>query len=110
MNKIISSNPKENSLVELLRNNELMLLEVRANWCGGSHIIAPVIKKIEDEFNSTIKIVRMDYDSHREFLNKNNVNSIPVILLVKEGKVLNRIDGTISRGNLKNLVLELLNC
>jgi thioredoxin 1 len=110
MNKIISSNPKENSLVELLRNNELMLLEVRANWCGGSHIIAPVIKKIEDEFNSTIKIVRMDYDSHREFLYKNNVNSIPVILLVKEGKVINRIDGTISRGNLKNLVLELLNC
>ena len=110
MNKIISSNPKENSLVELLRNNELMLLEVRANWCGGPHIIAPVIKKIEDEFNSTIKIVRMDYDSHREFLYKNNVNSIPVILLVKEGKVLNRVDGTISRGNLKNLVLELLNC
>lgn len=110
MNTIVSSNLKDKSLIELLKKNKLMLLEVRANWCGGSHIIAPVIKKIEEEFNGMIKIVRINYDSHREFLRQHNVNSVPVILIVKEGKVLNRIDGTISRGNLKNLVMELLDC
>jgi len=110
MDTIVSSNPIDKSLLELLKNNKLMLLEVRANWCGGSHIIAPVIKKIEEDFNSMIKIVRINYDSHREFLCQHNVSSIPVILLVKEGKVLNRIDGTISRRNLKSLVMELLNC
>ena len=110
MDTIVSSNPRDKSLLELLKNNKLMLLEVRANWCGASHIIAPVIKKIEEDFNSMIKIVRINYDSHREFLCQHNVSSIPVILIVKEGKVLNRIDGTISRRNLKSLVMELLNC
>ena len=108
MNTIVSSNPKEKTLMELLKNNKLMLLEVRANWCGSSHIIAPVIKKIEEDFNSMIKIVRINYDSYRDFLLQHNVNSIPVILIVKEGKVLNRIDGTISRRNLKSLVMELI--
>ncbi len=45
MDTIVSSNPRDKSLLELLKNNKLMLLEVRANWCGGSHIIAPVIKR-----------------------------------------------------------------
>ena len=44
-----------------------------------------------------------------EFLQKFNVENIPTILLLKGGKVVKQIDGTISRGNLKSLVMELLN-
>jgi thioredoxin 1 len=109
MSKIVTSNPDDGHLEEIINNHSIILCEVRADWCGGSHIIAPVIKKIEDEFNNEIKVVRVAYDTHKEFLYKFNVNSIPVVLLIKDGKLVNKIDGTISRENLKNLILELLN-
>lgn len=109
MSKIVTSNPNDGPLEELVNSHSIILLEVRADWCGGSHIIAPVIKMIEDEFNNEIKVVRMDYGAHKEFLHKLNVNSIPVVLLLKDGKLENKIDGTISRGDLKNLVQDLLN-
>jgi thioredoxin 1 len=109
MRKIVTSNPDDGPLEELVNSHSKIILEVRADWCGDSHIITPIIKKIEDEFNNDIKVVRVAYDTHKEFLHKLNVNSIPVVLLIKDGKMANKIDGTISRADLKNLVQDLLN-
>jgi len=64
---------------------------------------------LENEFNNSIKVVRIDYESHKEFLQKFKVESLPTILLLKSGKVMKQINGTISRRNLKSLVMELLN-
>ena len=86
-----------------------MLLEVRDKKSCCSHLIAPVFSKIENEFDNSIKVVRIDYESHKEFLQNINVESFPTIVLLKGGKVIKQINGTISRGNLNSLVSELLN-
>ena len=86
-----------------------MLLEVRDDKSCCSQLIAPVISRIENEFDNSIKVVRIDYESHKEFLQKLNVEYFPTIVLLKRGKVIKRISGTISRGNIKSLVMELLN-
>jgi thioredoxin 1 len=86
-----------------------VLLEVRDNKSCCTPLITPVISKIENEFDNSIKIVRIDFESHKEFLQKFNVENVPTILLLKGGEVVKQIDGTISRGNLKSLVMELLN-
>jgi len=86
-----------------------VLLEVRENKSCCSHLIAPVISRIENEFDNSIKVVRIDYESHKEFLQNINVESFPTIVLLKGGKVMKQISGTVSRSNLKSLVMELLN-
>ena len=94
---------------DLLVSKKPVLLEVRNDKCKCSHLITPVFSKIENEFDNSIKIVRIDFESHKEILKKFNVENIPTILLLKGGKVMKQIDGTISRRNLKSLVMELLN-
>jgi thioredoxin-like negative regulator of GroEL len=86
-----------------------VLLEVRDDKSCCSQLIAPVISRIENEFDNSIKVVRIDYESHKEILQKLEVESFPTIVLLKGGKVMKKINGTISRGNLKSLVMELLN-
>ena len=93
---------------DLLVSKKPVLLEVRNDKCKCSHLITPVFSKIENEFDNSIKIVRIDYETHKEFLQKFNVESFPTILLLKNGKVMKQINGTISRKNLKSLVMELL--
>jgi thioredoxin 1 len=96
-------------LKDLLVSKKPVLLEVRDNKSCCTPLITPVISKIENEFDNSIKIVRIDFESHKEFLQKFNVENVPTILLLKGGEVVKQIDGTISRGNLKSLVMELLN-
>lgn len=95
-------------LHEILLNNKPTLLEIRDNKLSCSDLIVPIISKIEDEFNNCIKIMRIEYETHREFLQKFKVENVPSILMLKNGKIVKQIDGTISRRNLQNLVLELL--
>ena len=96
-------------LKDLLVSKKPVLLEVRNDKCKCSHLITPIFSKIENEFDNSIKIVRIDYETHKEFLRKLNVECIPTILLLKGGKVIKQINGTISRRILKSLVMELLN-
>jgi thioredoxin-like negative regulator of GroEL len=97
------------TLKDLLVSEKPVLLEIREDKSCCSQLIAPVISCIENEFDNLIKVVRIDYESHKEILQKLNVESFPTILLLRSGKVMKQINGTISRGNIKSLVMELLN-
>jgi thioredoxin-like negative regulator of GroEL len=109
LNKAANKKLGGDTLKDLLVNEKPVLLEVREDKSCCSQLIAPVISWVENEFNNLIKVVRIDYESHREFLQKINVESFPSIVLLKGGKVMKKINGTISRSNLKALVTELLN-
>jgi thioredoxin-like negative regulator of GroEL len=95
-------------LKDLLVSKKPVILEVRDDKCCCSQLIAPVFSKIENEFNNSFKLERIDYETHKEFLQKFNVENIPTVLLLKSGKVMKQISGTISRRNLNSLVMELL--
>lgn len=93
---------------DLLVSKIPVLLEVRENKSCCSHLIAPVISRIENEFNNSIKVARIDYETNKDLLKKLKVDSFPTIVLLKGGKVMKQISGTVSRSNIKSLVMELL--
>ena len=94
---------------DILDCKKPVLLEVRENKSTCSHLIGPVISRIENEFDNSIKVARIDFETHKEILNKLNVESFPTIVLLKGGRVIKQIRGTVSRSNLRDLVMELLN-
>ena len=108
MKKLTNKNLGGDKLKDLLVSQKPVLLEVRDDKSCCSPLIVPVISKIENEFDNSIKIERIDYETHKEFLQKLNVESFPTIVLLKDGKVMKQINGTISRRNLNSLVMELL--
>jgi thioredoxin 1 len=99
----------DNRLIkDILKSDKPILIEIGAKWCGGSHLIAPIIEKIEAEFNNRIRIIRVEYDSYKEFLTDIGIEGIPSIILVKNGNIVEKINGTISRKNLTNLVTNIV--
>ncbi|MGB5892672.1 MAG: thioredoxin family protein [Ignavibacteriaceae bacterium] len=108
MNKTANKKLGGDTLKDLLVSKKPVLLEVRDDKCCCSQLITPVFSKIENEFNNSFKLERIDYETHKEFLQKFNVENIPTVLLLKSWKVMKQINGTISRRNLNSLVMELL--
>ncbi|UCH65413.1 MAG: thioredoxin family protein [Ignavibacterium sp.] len=102
-------NSETSTFKDLLNSSKPMLIEVKADWCGGSHIIAPIIQKIEQDFGNRVMIERIDYESNKSFLMDCGIENVPSIMLVKDGKIYKLINGTLSKRNLEKLIDELLN-
>jgi len=108
MSKYVSENVNENKVRELLSSNKPLLLEVRAECCNHSIFIETIIRKIENEFDNSIRIARIDYQTYKNLLPGTDVENFPTVLLIKDKNVSKVINGTISRTNLKALANEVL--
>jgi len=91
-------------LVKMHTNNKPAMVEVRAEWSGGSHLMDLIINKIEDEFQNQLRVVRIDFETHKELLSQFGVDSAPAVLFISRGQVVEVIKETLSRKNLEKLV------
>lgn len=104
----------EKNLEEIFRDStaqskKIFLIEVRADWSGSSHIIAPIIKKIESEFRHLIEIKRIDLESSKKSLTEICSEFVPSILFIRDGTVLKLLNGTFSRKSIEKILVEFLN-
>ena len=87
----------ENFQKEVLRSKQPVLVEFSTDWCGTSHIIAPIIKEMAVKFKDDIKFCKIDIDEYKEVAKQYGIRRIPTILLFKNGKVVDFVYGAVSR-------------
>lgn len=97
----INNNFKE----EVLDSTKKVLVDFNAEWCGPCRMIAPVLEKIAEE-NDNIKIVSVNVDNNNELAREYNVFSIPCLVVIKDGKEINRSVGLISKKEIEELIGE----
>ena len=87
----------ENFQKKVLNSQQPVLVEFSTEWCGTSHIIAPIIKEMAVKFKDDIKFCKIDIDEYEELSKQYGVRKIPTILLFNNGKVVDFIIGVVSR-------------
>jgi len=90
MAKIINSS---NFQTEVVNSDKPVLLDFWAEWCGPCRMVSPVIDKLSQEFASTAVVGKVNVDEQNELASKFGVMSIPTVVLMKNGKVLNQAVG-----------------
>ena len=83
---------KENFKNEVLNSDKPVLLDFYADWCGPCRMVGPIVSEIADERND-IKVGKINVDEQSELAAQFGVMSIPTLVVIKDGKVVNKAVG-----------------
>ena len=72
---------------------DTVLVDFWATWCGPCKMIAPVLEELDADMGDKVKIVKVDVDENQETAAKFGIMSIPTLLVLKDGEVVDKVVG-----------------
>ena len=88
---------------EIINSDKPVLLDFWAPWCGPCRMVGPILEEIAGE-RSDIKIGKINVDEQPELASQFRVMSIPTLIVIKDGKIVNQSMGA----KPKNAILGML--
>lgn len=78
---------------KVTKSDKLVVVDFFATWCNPCKMLTPRIESIIGEKAGTVKLAKVDIDEHSELALNYDIGSVPVLLVIKDGKVQNRLVG-----------------
>ena len=78
---------KENFDSEVIKSDRPVLIDFWATWCGPCKMLSPVIAEIAGEYEGKVKVCKVNVDEQPELASAFRVDSIPTLVVIKEGIV-----------------------
>ncbi|HYB43594.1 MAG TPA: thioredoxin [Candidatus Methylomirabilis sp.] len=86
---------------ELGKHSEVMMVDFWAEWCAPCRAIAPTLEELARESGGKVSLAKVNVDEHPALAARYGVRSIPTILLVKGGTVVDQVIGAVPKAQLK---------
>lgn len=87
---------------EVLSYPGLILVDCWAAWCGPCRMVSPIIDQLAKEYAGRVKFAKLNVDENPVIASQYSIQSIPTLLLFKNGNKLNSLLGALPKGEIEN--------
>ena len=93
----------------MLESDKLTIVDFWAEWCGPCRAIGPVIEDLSKEYAGKINVGKVNVDNNPEVSMNYGITSIPAILFIKNGQVVDKLVGAQPKSNFVKKIEQHLN-
>jgi thioredoxin 1 len=94
------------SFNEQIQSSKLVLVDFYAEWCGPCKMMKPILLDVAERIGDKATIISVDIDKEKELATKHRIQSVPTLMIYKNGKQLWRQSGIISANALTKLLKD----
>ncbi len=90
---------------ELISSSDVpVIVDFFAEWCGPCKTMSPILKQVKDMQGDKVRIIKVDVDKNKTLAMQYSIQSVPTLMIFKNGKQLWRQSGVINAGELNKIV------
>lgn len=93
---------------EVIKSSLPVLIDMWAPWCGPCRMVEPILTKLSEKYSGKVKFCRMNVDENKNTPSKYHVMSIPNMIFLKNGEVVDTAVGALPESALQKKVDALL--
>lgn len=94
-------------LSDIIQSSQLTLVDFYATWCGPCRMMHPVLEQLKKELGDSIRIVKVDVDKNEAVAMQMRIQSVPTLMIFKEGEMKWRQSGAMPSSELKRVIAQL---
>ncbi len=98
--KITSKNFEE----EVSKSELPVLLDFWASWCGPCRMVSPIVDEVANELEGKAKVGKINVDEEQELAQAFSIMSIPTLVVIKNGKLVNQLVGVRSKQEIIEMI------
>jgi thioredoxin 1 len=92
----------------IINENRPVIVDFHAVWCGPCKTQSPVLKQIAEELGERVKVIKIDVDQNPEIAGRYQIQSVPTLLIFKNGKIIHKQAGVHSKAQLMAILHSYL--
>jgi thioredoxin 1 len=92
------------TFTKFVKDNPMVVVDVWAPWCGPCRFVSPVVEEIARDYAGRISFGKLNVDQNRRIAAQYGIMSIPTLLVFKNGQLVDRIIGAMSRERLEPMI------
>jgi putative thioredoxin len=81
-----------------------VLVDFWATWCGPCKQLGPLLEKLADEYNGAFRLAKVDVDAEQQLGAAFQIRSVPTVMLVKDGQLVDGFPGALPEGQLREFL------
>lgn len=91
---------------DLITSNIPVLVDFFAEWCGPCKAMKPILEELKRIKGEKVRIVKVDVDKHKEIAAYYQIQSVPTLMIFKDGKQLWRQSGVMRANDLSTILAQ----
>jgi thioredoxin 1 len=90
----------------IINDSRPVIVDFHALWCSPCKMQSPILKEVAAEFGDSVRVIKIDVDTNNQIASRYSVQSVPTIIIFKNGRAVWRQSGVVSKSQLKSVLMQ----